>query len=76
MIFIGIKMSFGNNSKKIKIFNDDIKDKLEEYLSYRHFIRHSYSSELKWNEMAPLVKELDEIWKIIKSNFEKFLENN
>jgi hypothetical protein len=70
------EMAFGKNSKKIKIINDDIKEKLEDYLSYRHFIRHSYSSELKWNEMAPLVKELDETWKIIKSNFEMFIENN
>jgi hypothetical protein len=70
------EMAFGNNSKNIKIFNDDIKEKLEEYLSYRHFIRHSYSSELKWNEMAPLVKELEETWKIIKSNFEMFVKNN
>jgi len=26
--------------------------------------------------MAPLVKELDEIWEIIKANFEMFLDNN
>ena len=70
------EMAFGNNSKKIKIINDDIKEEIEDYLSFRHFIRHSYSSELKWNEMAPLVKELDETWKIIKSNFEMFIENN
>jgi len=69
-------MAFGNNSKKIKILNDDIKEKLEEYLSFRHFIRHSYSSELKWKEMAPLVEDINEIWDKIKSNFEMFLENN
>jgi hypothetical protein len=52
------------------------KEKLEDYLSYRHFIRHSYSSELRWNEMAPLVKELEETWKKIKTNFETFIKNN
>jgi hypothetical protein len=70
------EMAFGNNSGNIKIINDDIKEKLEGYLSYRHFIRHSYSSELKWSEMAPLVNELEEVWKIIKTNFEVFIENN
>jgi hypothetical protein len=54
------EMAFGNNSKNVRVFSDDKKDKLEEYLSYRHFIRHSYTSELKWSEMASLVKELDE----------------
>jgi hypothetical protein len=69
------EMAFGNNSKNIKIINDDIKEKLEEYLLYRHFIRHSYSSELKWDEMAPLVKELYKTREIIKINFEMFIRN-
>jgi len=41
-----LEMSFGNNSKNIKIISDDIKDELEKYLLFRHFIRHAYSSEL------------------------------
>jgi hypothetical protein len=69
-------MAFGNNSKNIRIINEDIKEKLEYYLLYRHFIRHSYSSELRWDEMAPLVKELEETWKIVRINFEMFIENN
>jgi len=70
------EMAFGNNSKNIKILNGDKKEKLEEYLSYRHFIRHSYSSELKWNEMSSLVKELDEIWKEIRIDFKNFIDSN
>jgi hypothetical protein len=30
---------------------------LEKYLLFRHFIRHSYSSELNWNELGSLIKE-------------------
>ena len=70
------EMAFGNNSKNVKIINKDKKEKLEEYLSYRHFIRHPYSSELKWDEMASLVKGLDEIWKEIKNDFKLFINNN
>ena len=36
----------------------------------------SYSSELKWNEMEPLVNGLEEIWKIVRTDFETFIENN
>jgi hypothetical protein len=43
-------MAFGTNSKSKKIIRDDIKKKLERYLLFRHFIRHSYSSELEWDE--------------------------
>ena len=70
------EMAFGNNSKNVRIFSDDRKEKLEEYLSYRHFIRHSYSSELKWSEMASLVKELDEVWKEVKIDFKNFINGN
>lgn len=80
MMVDGIKhwfdMSFGQNVKKFKIFRDDIKDSLEEYLSFRHFIRHSYSSELEWSEMEILVKNIEEIWKTIKIDFELFIKKN
>jgi len=70
------EMTFGNNSKNLKIIRNDIKERLGKYLSYRHFIRHSYGSELRWNEMAPLVKELDETWKAVKIDFEAFINNS
>jgi hypothetical protein len=69
-------MEFGNNSKNIKIIRDNIKMKLGKYLLFRHFIRHSYSSELDWNEMGPLIKEIEDIWKMIKNDFEDFIKNN
>jgi len=70
------EMAFGTNSQNIKIINDEIKKKLEKYLLFRHFIRHSYSSELDWDEMGPLINEIDTIWKIVKNDFEEFIENN
>jgi hypothetical protein len=70
------EMAFGNNSKNIKIIRDGIKNKLEKYLLFRHFIRHSYSSELDWNEMGSLIKEIEDIWKMIKNNFEQFIKSN
>ena len=69
-------IAFGQNSKGFKIFRDDIKDLLENYLSFRHFIRHSYSSELKWNDMKSLVKNIEEIWEITKTDLNIFIDNN
>ena len=70
------EMSFGNNSKNIKIISDSIKDEMEKYLLFRHFIRHAYSSELDWKEMGSLIKEIENIWKNIKTDFEEFIKNN
>ena len=67
---------FGQNSKNLTILRNDIKGPMEKYMYFRHFIRHSYSSELKWSEMETLTKNLEEIWKIIKEDFEIFIQNN
>ena len=70
------EMAFGINTKGTKIINEDIKTKLEKYLLFRHFIRHSYSSELDWNEMGPLIKGIEDMWETIKIDFETFIKNN
>ena len=70
------EMAFGVNSKNVLIIRDDIKKKLEKFLLIRHLIRHSYGSELDWNEMGPLINEIEEIWKTIKTDFELFIKNN
>ena len=70
------EMAFGSNSKNINILQEVIKEKLEKYLYFRHFIRHSYSSELDWELMGPLVKEIENIWQSIRNDFEIFIKNN
>jgi hypothetical protein len=66
------EMAFGSNSRNIHIIRDDIKQKRETYLLFRHFKRHYYSSELDWQEMAPLIKEIDDIWEIIKEVLRRY----
>jgi hypothetical protein len=67
---------FGTNSKNKNIIREDIKGSLENYLSFRHFIRHAYSSELDWKLMEPLIMNLEKNWETIKNDFEVFIENN
>ena len=69
-------IAFGQNSTNFRLFHEETKELLEEYLSFRHFIRHSYSSELKWKDMKILVENIEDIWKIIRANFENFVQNN
>ena len=70
------EMAFGANSKDKSIINNEIKIKLEKYMLIRHLIRHTYSSELNWDEMGPLINNIEEMWKIIKNDFKIFIENN
>ena len=70
------EMAFGINSKNVRIIRDDIKKNLEKYLLFRHLIRHSYGSELNWNEMGPLINKILDIWEILKTDFRIFIDNN
>ena len=67
---------FGENSKNIVLIRRDLKPQLQKYMYFRHFIRHSYSSELNWDEMETLVQNLEETWGKIKSDFELFIESS
>jgi hypothetical protein len=71
-----LEISFGKNTRNFKIFRDEINIVLNKYLNFRHFVRHSYSSELKWDDMEQLVKNIEEAWKQIKEDFNNFIKNN
>jgi hypothetical protein len=71
-----LEMAYGANSKNEEILSKDVKDKLDDYLSFRHFIRHSYSSELDWKIMRILIIEIEDIWQMVKTDFEAFIVNN
>jgi hypothetical protein len=49
---------------------------MEEYLKFRHFIRHAYGFQLEWARMENLIKEIENMWKILKENLNTFIENN
>jgi len=70
-----LDIAFGQNTKNYKIFRDEIQNTLNDYLNFRHFIRHSYSSELKWKDMEQLTKKVEELWIIIKEDFNNFMNS-
>ncbi len=47
--------------------------RLEEFLGFRHFFRHSYSFFLRWERMEPLVEAIRELWQEIQIEVERFL---
>ena len=70
------EIAFGKNANNIAILRSDIREQMERYMYFRHFIRHSYGSELRWSEMEPLATKLEEMWGIIKTDFEGFMKNS
>lgn len=68
-----VQMSKENKHRK-PVFSDKTRDELSEYLVFRHFYRHSYSSHLKWKEMKDLVKSIRETWEEFKSELSIFIK--
>jgi hypothetical protein len=43
--------SFEESKNRTKIFREELKVPLNEYLQFRHFVRHSYGFQLKWEKI-------------------------
>ena len=61
-----------SNDKRKEIISKDSKEKIKDYLGFRHFYRHSYSFYLDWKEMKDLVLSLLDVWNQIKAELNDF----
>ena len=68
--------AFEETESRTKIFNEEIKTPLNEYLQFRHFVRHSYGFQLKWEKMKNMLFDMNTMWENIKNDLNKFIENN
>jgi hypothetical protein len=53
------------------VISEAAKEKLVNYLGFRHFYRHSYSFFLDWNELKPLIVNLNSVWIEIRESLAK-----
>ena len=60
---------------KNRLFNENVKTILDDYLSFRHFIRNTYSYKLNWERMENLVLKIEENWNLIKTEILNYLES-
>ena len=56
------------------VISESTRLKLESYLAFRHFFRHSYAYILEWDEMRELIVDLRDTWDITKQEIEIFLQ--
>jgi len=70
-----LEKAFISNENRKEIFNIELQETLEEYLKFRHFVRHSYGFQLDWERMEDLVIGINNIWDKVKNNINVFIEN-
>jgi len=71
-----LEKAFISNKNRKEIFRKDFQEKMEEYLKFRHFVRHSYGFQLEWERMEDLINDINGIWKILKEDINIFIQHN
>jgi hypothetical protein len=69
-----IQMTKENESRS-PVLSGEMKDRLLDYLGFRHFFRHAYSFHLEWEEMEDLVKSSREVWIKFKAEISAFMRS-
>jgi len=65
--------AFISNGERRQIFQIEIQKTLEEYLKFRHYIRHAYGFQLEWTRMDNLINHIKIIWQNVKDNLNSFI---
>jgi len=68
--------AFVSDKDRKQVFSNVSQERLEEYLKFRHFVRHSYGFQLEWERMEDLIKGIEIFWETIKKDINSFIENS
>jgi hypothetical protein len=69
-----LDLCFIKTNEQKEIFSEKLKIVLDDYLSFRHFIRNTYTYKIKWERMESLIINLDKNWIDIKTEIENYIK--
>jgi ribonuclease HepT-like protein len=55
-----------------EVISHQLYDRLQPYLQFRHVFRSSYSFQLRWDKMAPLVLQCEETFATLRAEIASF----
>ena len=70
-----LERAFESTEKRAALFNNEHKDQLKDYLAFRHFIKGAYEYEIDIERLKPLISGVEELWKALEKDINKFIEN-
>jgi hypothetical protein len=65
------QMAVGNEVRP-PFISPEVMEQLQPYLQFRHFFRHSYSFQLRWDKLAPLVLQYEETFSAFREALATF----
>ena len=68
--------AFKGTKNRSHIFREELYEQLNDYLQFRHFVRHAYGFQLKWDKMKNLLFDMITLWEKVKEDINIFIKNN
>jgi hypothetical protein len=60
-------------NRRPAVISEDSRQRLSEYLAFRHLSRHVYVHDLVWDRMAHLVAAISQTWDIVRAEILQFV---
>ncbi len=61
------------NEKRQVVISEDLYEKLNLYLGFRHFFRHAYAFQFNWDKMKELISPINDIYGQFKNEITDFI---
>jgi hypothetical protein len=60
------------SEKRSAVISDELRERLGDYLYFRHVVRHAYSFDLDWSKMPGLAQGAEETLRLLESELADF----
>ena len=64
----------GGTESRPAVISEKSRQRLRDYLAFRHRSRNMYANNLVWDAMAQLVSDLSETWNTVRAEVLQFVE--
>lgn len=64
-----------DTTERPAVISDEMYEKLNIYLGFRHFFRHAYAFQFKWERIKELILDIHDLYDRFKEEIEQFIES-
>jgi hypothetical protein len=62
------------SGERSAVLSEQLIEHLDDYLEFRHFFRHAYTFDLRWDRMKNLVLGCEETLQLVEGELDRFFE--
>lgn len=67
------QMAVEREGTRPAVIDERLRDRLKDYLDFRHFFRHAYGYDLEWGKIQPLAEGMSETLEALREQLDTFM---